>query len=343
MSTGQTASNFDISKHKVVLHKVTLGETMLIISKKYLVNPTEIYKVNKFSVDGLERGMILKIPNTSIMPDDKNRVNLNAVPDSIKSKQGLLEFTDPYYFQPIEAPKHVVINGETVYQIAQKYNLSVSQLLKLNKEELKNGIKEGLLLTVELPSENTNNQLKDLTKNENLKEQNKSNLVKEQSEYSNLKSNSKLTSSGPNSKAINTKIEKLADDSNKVIASNIVNHEVKKGETLKSVCVKYDIQLSDLINENKEALRNGFKEGVLLKIKNNSVGTVLDYQKTNINKPTENTNLDNNSKQKHVVKEGETVYAISKIYNVNVPDLINNNKELLEKPIEVGQIIVIKN
>ncbi|WP_438965304.1 LysM peptidoglycan-binding domain-containing protein [Flavobacterium sp.] len=92
LSTGQTASNFDISKHKVVLHKVTLGETMLIISKKYLVNPTEIYKVNKFSVDGLERGMILKIPNTSIMPEDKNRVNLNAVPDSIKSKQGLLEF-----------------------------------------------------------------------------------------------------------------------------------------------------------------------------------------------------------------------------------------------------------
>jgi LysM repeat protein len=259
LTSGQTASNFDISKHKVVLHKVTLGETMLIISKKYLVNPTEIYKVNKFSVDGLERSLILKIPNTSIMPDDKNRVNLNAFSDSNKSKQGLLEFTYPYYFQPIEALKHFVISGETVYQIAQKYNFSVSQLLKLNKEQLKNGIKESLLLTVELSTENSNNQLNGFTKNENLKEQNKSKLVQEHSEYSNLISNSKQASSSLNSKAIYTKFEKFADNSNKVISSNIVNHEVKNGETLKSVCDKYHIQLSNLINENKEALRNSFK------------------------------------------------------------------------------------
>lgn len=46
----------------IINHEVKLGESVRMISKKYLVDPAEIYKLNKFAVDGISEGMVLKIP-----------------------------------------------------------------------------------------------------------------------------------------------------------------------------------------------------------------------------------------------------------------------------------------
>ncbi|RDI06965.1 LysM peptidoglycan-binding domain-containing protein [Flavobacterium sp. AG291] len=45
-------------------HKTTMGERMIMISKKYMVDPDEIYKYNEVQSDknGLVPGQILKIP-----------------------------------------------------------------------------------------------------------------------------------------------------------------------------------------------------------------------------------------------------------------------------------------
>lgn len=45
-------------------HKTTMGERMIMISKKYMVDPDEIYKYNEVQTDamGLVPGQVLKIP-----------------------------------------------------------------------------------------------------------------------------------------------------------------------------------------------------------------------------------------------------------------------------------------
>lgn len=43
-------------------HKVTMGEKVIMISKKYMVDPKDIYKYNEEAVNGVEKDMILKIP-----------------------------------------------------------------------------------------------------------------------------------------------------------------------------------------------------------------------------------------------------------------------------------------
>jgi len=45
-------------------HKTLMGERMIMISKKYMVDPDEIYKYNEVQTDGLGLvpGQILKIP-----------------------------------------------------------------------------------------------------------------------------------------------------------------------------------------------------------------------------------------------------------------------------------------
>ncbi len=43
-------------------HKITLGEKMIMVSKKYMVDPKDIYKYNDWAVNGLQPGLVLKIP-----------------------------------------------------------------------------------------------------------------------------------------------------------------------------------------------------------------------------------------------------------------------------------------
>lgn len=46
----------------IVSHQVQLGETVRMLSKKYLADPAEIYRINKFAVNGITEGMVLQIP-----------------------------------------------------------------------------------------------------------------------------------------------------------------------------------------------------------------------------------------------------------------------------------------
>lgn len=46
----------------MVMHRVELGETIRLISKKFLVSPSDIYAYNKFATEGISEGMILYIP-----------------------------------------------------------------------------------------------------------------------------------------------------------------------------------------------------------------------------------------------------------------------------------------
>ncbi|MBL0013347.1 MAG: LysM peptidoglycan-binding domain-containing protein [Flavobacterium sp.] len=62
-----TFCGFSQSKKKeqevdIITHEVKLGESVRMLSKKYLVDPAEIYKLNKFAVEGISEGMVLQIP-----------------------------------------------------------------------------------------------------------------------------------------------------------------------------------------------------------------------------------------------------------------------------------------
>ncbi len=53
------------STQEYIHHEVKMGETVALLYKKYLVNPSEIYKANEGISDGIVAGSILKIPITN--------------------------------------------------------------------------------------------------------------------------------------------------------------------------------------------------------------------------------------------------------------------------------------
>jgi len=92
-----------------ILHRITAGETLYSISKKYKVSVDDVKKANPASAQGLQVGQILKVPTA-----------LPATPAA--STASTLE----------SAKTHTVAAGETLYSIATKYGISVDALKKAN-------------------------------------------------------------------------------------------------------------------------------------------------------------------------------------------------------------------
>lgn len=91
-----------------------------------------------------------------------------------------------------------------------------------------------------------------------------------------------------------------------------ITHTVARGETVSAIARKYTVGLSDIYNLNPGA-ENGIKEGQVLKIKKKEI----------INTSTlSNEKVDYN----HIVSGGETLYALSKRFQISIDSikLLNN-------------------
>jgi len=102
-------------------HKVKQGETVYSISKKYSVSEASIYTLNPDARNGINSSSILIIPSGDI---------INAGSIQVKFK------------------KHRVKRKETLFSIAQKYNITVDDIKKYNNHLYSKGLKKGEKLQI---------------------------------------------------------------------------------------------------------------------------------------------------------------------------------------------------
>jgi LysM repeat protein len=128
------------------------------------------------------------------------------------------------------------------------------------------------------------------------------------------------------------------------------NHTVQEGETISKIAQKYKITPFDIYRLNPDA-QSGVKVGMVLIIPK-SVVTVTPKEtptepkpvevkpvvKTNETKPQTKPTAD----KTHTVKAKETLYSISKLYNLSVDDIEKNNPIIKESGLQPGQVLVIK-
>ena len=138
------------------VHTVVVGDTLWSIAKKYNVSVDEIKKFNDLSSNMLSIGQQYKIPNELI--DD-----FDSITYVVKSGDTLYEIakkyrldvqdilsannlvsTDLFIGQQLILPNtqskdiknkvndHIVVSGDSLYSIAQKYDTTVSKLMSLN-------------------------------------------------------------------------------------------------------------------------------------------------------------------------------------------------------------------
>jgi LysM repeat protein len=149
-----------------VLHEVEEKETLYSISKRYKVSIDDIVGANPAAEFGLDIGVILKVPVTSGLTDDKGRIThevlpgqtlysisrqYNVAPEDIKKwnriSTNLLDIGQKLVIVPPEKPMeedtsenvsgegyvyHQVAEGETLYSLARQYDVPLETLREWN-------------------------------------------------------------------------------------------------------------------------------------------------------------------------------------------------------------------
>ncbi|MGE0637777.1 MAG: LysM peptidoglycan-binding domain-containing protein [Bacteroidia bacterium] len=99
-------------------------------------------------------------------------------------------------------------------------------------------------------------------------------------------------------------------------------HKIIKGQTLYSVSKAYNVLISEIVFENPEAI-DGIKPDMELRIPVASSSTAVV--------PENNKPININGKYRvHAVEKGQTLYAISKLYNVTIEEIKQANPEMPE-------------
>lgn len=111
-----------------ITHKISPGETLYRIAKKYQVSIEELKNINNLSEKKLKIGMEIKIPiknkNTLYSGDISNKnISQTSIPLACPVNK---EDTKTY---------HIVKEGETLYRISLMYNVPLEELKKINNLE----------------------------------------------------------------------------------------------------------------------------------------------------------------------------------------------------------------
>lgn len=332
----QTAFSQD-EEVEIISHKVALGETMLMISKKYLVSPTEIYRLNKKAIDGISEGMILYIPQ----PVKSQEIIAERIEKREKEKLALLERKkereekELAEAKAIEEKQKEVLVAESEVAIDESKDAEYKRREAIAKLSISD---EKQFLDHHVATGETLNSLskKYGVSVEEIEKENEKTLKKGLQAGQTLKM--------PVAKNLFIQKDPKPSNENKVEYS----HKVVAGETLYSISRKYGIAVEDITKENENILKNGLQAGQTLKLK--TTKTILnDEEVKEVLKSTNtDTNLADNSDAsevsiiKHHVEPKETLYSISKKYNVSVEEIKQQNEAILKKGLQTGQEIVIK-
>ncbi len=213
-----------------------------------------------------------------------------------------------YQYKKIDGKEYIlysVQSGEGLYGIGRKFNIAVKDLNTLNPDAA-NGLKTGQIVLIPV----TKDSKKAIANSEKPTAQNSVNQNTNKSDYT--------------------------------------EHIVAKRQTLFAISRKYDISQEELKKHNPE-LENGLKIGMVLRIPKIATEEIKEQKKNeNVEKTEdEGSKIKKNKKEsktvliKHIVKQKETLYAISKLYNVDVEDIIKLNPTALASLI-IGSELTIE-
>ncbi|QYJ68145.1 LysM peptidoglycan-binding domain-containing protein [Flavobacterium litorale] len=259
-----TKAAIENAQEEIIIHKVSLGETVALIAKKYLVRPSEIYAINAGISDGIAQGMMLRIPVSDALRAKMERASklyadttakkpLDAKPQSTT----VLEKAEPIPFKQVkplseEVVKETVVETEiveveevapevaieeTIIEPSEVITTKPTELPKNGVFEVKHTVTSGQTLTG--LSRRYNTTIKAIT------DANASKLR--------------------NGLQIGQELTIPAGPTPETMEGTIV-HDVQSGETLMGLARKYNTTVAAIEEYNKRKLKHGLQTGQKLTI-----------------------------------------------------------------------------
>ena len=317
-----------------ITHKVTKGETLWSISKQYNIPLEPILAYNNIK--------------------DKDTLSIDQI---IKILKGNLPAAD--------STMYIVKKGDTLWTIARQYNLTVNSILANNNisnselisigQEMKIPLHKGTVAETNIVSQTVidkNNSNNNSSINNNVSQPEKAepfvyavkagdNLwnisrkygvsVEVISSVNNLKEKDLLS--------LGQKLEIPAigggvSKSNQKQEPTIVTYTVVKGDTLWSISQRYDVKMNTIISTNnlKEISRLSIGQKLKLPITNMDIAKAEGYSQDAAAEEIV-----------YYVKKGESLWSISREYNVKLEAIIAANSIADASKISAGQQLRIPN
>ncbi len=258
-------------------------------------------------------------------------LSINAQTDTvlIKSNNKVIIDGKKYYI-------HTVRKGQTLYSISKLYNVSIETIIN-NNLNVKEDIKIGQFLKI--PILKTQNKITEVI---NKKDRFFYHLIeKGQTIYSLSKKYNvpiaeiyKYNPKSQNYIEIGDTIKIPQEIENKepeIKKDNItyIYHKVEKKQTLYAISKLYDIKIKQIKKDNPELFERELQEREVIKIPQKIKNKEPEIKKDNI------------TYIYHKVEKEQTLYAISKLYDIKVRQIKKANPELKNNSIQEGEIIKI--
>ena len=302
------------ASEKIIIHKVALGETMVLIAKKYLVRPSDIYEINPDAVEGISPGMLLKIPVEKALITYKPKLAAKAK-EVKKSNLHKLSASD--------------IQEGTEEQL----NISEESVAQTQTERPSESMK---VKTIALPAKRTVEKEKVAIQNEPVDEPVKEvrviEVVEEVEEVY-------VADATDATESVYDNDENEDDDESNVEVTPVVlspaetdlpnngvftfKHTVEPAETLTGLARKYNTTIRAIENANPGKFKNGLQIGQEVTI---PAGPTPETVKGVVI---------------HNVKRGETLHGLARQYNTTVEAIQAYNKRKLKHGLQTGQKISI--
>ncbi|MDD5014903.1 MAG: LysM peptidoglycan-binding domain-containing protein [Atribacterota bacterium] len=326
--------SFADNNDEFITQKVTNGDTLWSLSKEYNPPLTPILAVN--NVEDQDT-LSISIDQIIKIPQDKD--NLPVADYTL----------------------HMVKKGETLWSIAQKYNLSLDLILSMNNLTNPELISIGQEIKIPL-QKNTVVETNIINRTVIDKKNNKINSNINQPEdaeptFYTVKAGDNLWNISRKygvAVAVITDMNNLEDkdlllpgqkieipaigggvsNSNQKQEPTIITYTVVKGDNLWSISQRYDVKMSSIISINN-----------LKEISQLSIGQKLNLPVTNIDiAQAEGYGQDTEAEEIiYYVKKGENLWSISREYNVKLEAIIAANSITNASKVSVGQELRIPN
>lgn len=338
-------------KDKEIDYVVKPGENLWTIAQNYQVSLKELSQFNNLeNINQLSIGQIIKIPLGDIQKDDRKEKD---EPEIKEPENNWIE--------------HIVVYGETLSTIAQKYYIPIETICQLNQLTTKDYIYPGQRIKIKVDAKDASEvallgeekeiQEENLSKPDNAEENNYKDSKPEVSEtiYYTVKAGDTLWSiaqkygvsiegilavnylSNKDKIQVGTRLEipALGGDS---VKTEIIEYKVVKGDTLWSIAQRFQVRMYDIINLNQLKNVNQLSVGQKLNIPASAL-TASQSSSTS-------TTLIQDTARKdivHYVQKGETLWQISRQYQVSLKDITKANNISETSRIYVGQKLLIPN
>ena len=312
---------------------VKKGDGLYAIGKKFNLTVDELKSLNGLTSNDLSVGQKLKVKQSdNPIETKKNQIEVKETTITEKNTS-MPEF-------------HIVEKGEGLYGISKKYGISIDDLKSINQLDTED-LSIGQKLYLQKPNTkvvdifpiiqkdttyNTQIIYHTVIKGEGLYAISKKYalsvddlMVMNELMSEELKEGQILKvgmSNGANSENTNQTFQIKVKNSIQEIP---LKHTVQKNETLNQIAYKYELEVPYLRKLNK-LTSDILKEGQVLWLKSEQ----------------ETTEVKNVSDVKvHVVQKGDTLYSISKLYDISLDKLTDLN-QLNGVEISIGQVLILE-